>query len=112
MYVVVAATTTKRLKEIAMVQRIFILFTELPGLMRLGVLLLAIGGTLDVLYHAAPPGWAVQLDVVVGSDGVVAHLLTLFGMVVTLVGLFAHRASARMVPTEVTRSEGESAIEQ
>ena len=55
--------------------------------MRLGVLILAIGGTLDVVYHAAPPVWAVQLDVVVGSDGVVAHLLTLFGMVVTLVGL-------------------------
>jgi hypothetical protein len=95
-----------------MVQRIFILFTELPGLMRLGVLLLAIGGTLDVLYHAAPPGWAVQLAVVVGSDGVVAHLLTLFGMVVTLVGLFAHRASARIAPVEITSPEGRSAIEQ
>jgi hypothetical protein len=95
-----------------MVQRIFILVTELPGLMRLGVLLLAVGGTLDVLYHAAPPGWAVQLDVVVGSDGLVAHLMTLFGMVVTLVGLFAHRASARIAPVEITAPEGRSAIEQ
>jgi hypothetical protein len=95
-----------------MVQRIFILFTELPGVMRLGVLLLAIGGTLDVLYHAAPPGWAVQLDVVVGSDGLLAHLLTLFGMVVTMVGLFAHRASARSAPMEVTAPEGRSPIEQ
>src|SRR5689334_25350613 len=68
-----------------MVQRIFILFTELPGLMRLGVLILAIGGTLDLLYHAAPPVWAIQLEVVLGSDGVIAHLMTIFGMVVTLV---------------------------
>src|ERR1044071_3894612 len=37
-----------------MAQRIFRLFMELPGLMRLGVLILAFGGTLDVLYHAAP----------------------------------------------------------
>src|SRR4051794_4964649 len=111
---VVESTTSQRvfIKEVAMVQRIFILFTELPRLMRLGVLLLAIGGTLDVLYHGAPPGWAVQLDVVVGLDGVVAHLLTLFGMVVTLVGLFAHRASARSVPVDVSSPEGRSAIEK
>jgi hypothetical protein len=95
-----------------MVQRIFILFTELPGLMRLGVLILVIGGTLDVLYHTAPPVWAIQLDVVLGPDGVIAHLMTLFGMVVTLVGLFARRASARIAQVEVTRSEGRSAIEK
>ena len=95
-----------------MAQRIFILFTELPGLMRLGVLILAIGGTLDVLYHAAPPGWAIQLDVVLGPDGVIAHLMTLFGMVVTLLGLFARRTSARVAQAEVSPSEGRSAIEK
>ncbi|HEU5097502.1 MAG TPA: hypothetical protein VFU22_00550 [Roseiflexaceae bacterium] len=95
-----------------MVLRIFILFMELPGLMRLGVLILAIGGVLDLLYHAAPPGWALQLDVVLGSDGVVAHLMTLLGMVVTLLGLFAHRASARIAPVEVTAPERRSGIEQ
>jgi hypothetical protein len=95
-----------------MVQRIFILFTELPGLMRLGVLILVIGGTLDVLYHAAPPVWAIQLDVVLGPDGVIAHLMTLFGMVVTLAGLFARRASARVAQAEVSPSERRSAIEK
>jgi hypothetical protein len=95
-----------------MVQRIYTFFTELPGLMRLGVLILAIGGVLDVLYHAAPPIWAMQLDVVLGSNGVAAHLMTLFGMVVTLLGLLVHQASARSVQVEVTRSEGRSAIEQ
>jgi hypothetical protein len=95
-----------------MAQRIFILFAELPGLMRLGVLILAVGGTLDVLYHAAPPVWAIQLDVVLGPNGVIAHLMTLFGMVVTLVGLFAHRASARVAHVEASPSEGRSAIEK
>jgi hypothetical protein len=95
-----------------MAQRIFRLFTELPGLMRLGVLILAIGGTLDLLYHAAPPMWAIQLDVILGPDGVIAHLMTLFGMVVTLVGLFAHRASARVAQAEASQSEGRSAIEK
>ena len=95
-----------------MAQRIFILFTELPGLMRLGVLILVIGGILDLLYHAAPPGWAIQLDVVLGSDGVVAHLMALFGMVVTLVGLFARRASARVAQVEASPSKGRSPIEK
>ena len=95
-----------------MVQRIFILFTELPGLMRLGVLILAVGGGLDLLYHAAPPLWAMQLDGYLGLDGVGAHLLTLFGMVVTLLGLFTHQARARAVHVEVTESEGRAAIEQ
>ena len=95
-----------------MAQRIFMLFTELPGLMRLGVLILAIGGTLDLLYHAAPPGWTMQLDGYLGSDGVGAHLLTLVGMVVTLLGLFARRASARVAQAEVSPSEGRSAIEK
>jgi hypothetical protein len=95
-----------------MVQRIFILFTELPGLMRVGVLILVIGGALDLLYHVAPPEWAIQLDVVLGPEAVVAHLMTLFGMIVTLVGLFAHRASARVAHVEVSSSEGRSAIEK
>ena len=95
-----------------MVQRIFILFTELPGLMRLGVLILVIGGALDVLYHTAPPVWAIQLEVVLGPEGVIAHLMTLIGMVVTLVGLFARRASARVAQAEVSPSEGRSAIEK
>jgi hypothetical protein len=108
------ATTTQRvfIKEVAMIQRIFILFTELPGLMRVGVLILVIGGTMDVLYHAAPPVWAIQLDVVLGPEGVAAHLMTLFGMVVTLLGLFAHRASTRIVPVEVSSPEGRTAIEK
>jgi hypothetical protein len=61
-------------------QWIFIQFTEQPGPMRLGVLILAIGGTLDLLYHAAPPGWTMQLDRYLGADGVGAHLVTLLGM--------------------------------
>ena len=95
-----------------MTQRIFVLFLGLPRVMRLGLLILVIGGALDVLYHAAPPVWAIQLDVVLGPDGVIAHLMTLFGMVVTLVGLFAHRASARVAQAEVSPSEGRSAIEK
>jgi hypothetical protein len=95
-----------------MTQRIVALFMGLPRVMRLGLLILVIGGTLDLLYHAAPPGWAMRLDGYLGADGVGAHLLTLLGMVVTLLGLFARRAGAGVAHVEVTASEGRSAIEQ
>ena len=45
-----------------MIQRIFIRFTGSPGIMRIGVLILAVGGALDIFYHAAPVGWAIWLD--------------------------------------------------
>jgi hypothetical protein len=89
-----------------MVERIFVLFIALPGLMRLGVLILAIGGMLDLLYHAAPPGWALQMDGYLGADGVGAHVVTLLGMVVTLLGVFAHRPRTRVAPVEIAASEG------
>jgi hypothetical protein len=95
-----------------MTQRIFTLFTELPSLMRLGVLIVVTGGALDLLYHAAPSVWAIQLDLVLGPAGVIAHLMTLFGMLVTLVGLFGRRAGARVAAVEVTQSEGGSVIEE
>ena len=95
-----------------MPQRILALFMELPPIMRLGILVLAIGGGLDLFYHAAPPGWAIPLDGYLGTDGVGAHLVTLLGMVVTLLGLFVHRASARVAHVEVPPAEGRSPIEQ
>jgi hypothetical protein len=95
-----------------MTQRIFVLFMGLPRVMRLGLLILVIGGTLDLLYHAAPPGWTMRLDGYLGADAVGAHLVTLLGMVVTLLGLFAHRPRTRIAHVEVTSSEGRSAIEQ
>ena len=94
-----------------MVQRIFMLFTELPGLMRLGVLILATGGALDLLYHAAPLGWAVQLDSYLGIHGAGAHLVTLLGMIVTLLGLFVRRASVQIAHVTDTASERRTPIE-
>jgi hypothetical protein len=95
-----------------MFERISVLFIALPGLMRLGVLILAIGGMLDLLYHAAPPGWAVQMDGYLGTDGIGAHVVTLIGMVITLLGVFAHRPRARDTHGEIAASERGSTIEQ
>jgi hypothetical protein len=93
-------------------QCILVLFMGLPHIMRLGLLILVIGGTLDLLYHAAPPGWTMRLDGYLGADGVGAHLLTLLGMVVTLLGLFAHRPRVGVAHAETAASEGRSTIEQ
>ena len=94
-----------------MVQRIFILFTDLPGLMRLGVLTLAAGGASDLLYHAAPLGWALQLDIYLGRHGTGAHVVMLLGMIVTVLGLFVRRAPIRVVPVAGTTPERRSSID-
>jgi hypothetical protein len=95
-----------------MTERIFVFLMGLPHIMRLGLLILVIGGMLDLLYHAAPPGWALQMDGYLGADGVGAHLLTLLGMVVTLLGLLAHRPRPSAAHMEIPSPEGRSAIEQ
>ena len=53
----------------------------------LGAALLALGGSADLLYHAAPAWLVAALEPVLGSAGGRAHLLTLLGMVVVLAGV-------------------------
>ena len=77
----------------AMLQRLSTGFKTLPGLMRLGLLLVCAGGVLDGLYHSLPLHWAARIDTYLGQSGWPLHLLILIGMATTMVGLFAGRAS-------------------
>ena len=95
-----------------MVQRIFALFAGLPGLMRLGVLMVAAGGASDLLYHAAPLAWAMPLDTYLGRHGAGAHVLTLLGMIVTLLGLFVRRVPIQVARAVSAPPERRSSIEQ
>jgi hypothetical protein len=87
-------------------QRIFVLFTGLPVLMRLGLLVLVLGAGLDLLYHAAPPGWTMWLDVTLGAHAVGAHLITLLGMVLTLLGIVVRRRRPQATSEEAALSGG------
>ncbi len=64
-------------------------FLEMPRLMQLGLVILVVGGALDILFHASPSAWTPSIEAYLGPDGYYAHLVTLAGMVTTLVGLFA-----------------------
>lgn len=66
-------------------------FTELPRLMQLGLFIFAVGGALGVVYHAAPLAWTTMIDIYLGHDGLLAHLVTLAGMIVTMAGVFLGR---------------------
>jgi hypothetical protein len=92
-------------------QRIIFLYLALPRIMQIGLLFLAAGGTLDLLYHAAPPGWSVDLERYLGRHGEGVHLVTLVGMVVTLLGLPVRRAAVRIVPVADTASERRPSVE-
>jgi hypothetical protein len=63
-------------------------FAALPALMRVGLLLFALGAGFDVLYHAAPAADAALLETFLGNGGYWAHLLTLAGMLISVIGLF------------------------
>jgi hypothetical protein len=95
-----------------MTQRIIFLVSALPPVMRMGVLILAAGGTLDVLYHAAPAGWAIGLDNYLGAQGTGAHVVTLLGMVVTLLGLPVRRAPVRAALVADIASERRASSEE
>jgi hypothetical protein len=68
-------------------------FFSLPRLMQVGLVILALGGSLDLIYHAAPSGWIGTLEIYLGQDGYNAHVVTLIGMLVTLAGLLLSRWS-------------------
>ncbi len=88
-----------------MAQRIIFLFLALPTVMRMGVLILTAAGTSDLLYHAAPLAWAIDLDRYLGVHGAGAHVVTLLGMVVTLLGLLIRRASVQIAHVPDATSE-------
>ena len=68
-------------------------FTALPVMMRVGLVLAGLGGLIDIGYHLGQgtPG--------VGHDTVafIGHLVTLVGMVVTMLGLFGAAHTRRSV---------------
>lgn len=76
-----------------MVRRLLDEIVGMPRLMRLGLLVFALGGLLDMLYHAVPVDWAIRLSVYLGEEGILAHGITFIGMVLTLSGLFVRKPS-------------------
>jgi hypothetical protein len=56
----------------------------------IGLLIVAAGAAGDVLYHALPTSLTGDLNLLLGADGGRAHLVTLVGMILTVVGLSAH----------------------
>lgn len=63
----------------------------LPRLIQLGLFILAVGVVLDEFYHIVAPGAMVSMHYDMGRGEYRAHLVTLVGMVVTLVGVFIRR---------------------
>ncbi len=90
-----------------MVRRTRTALGSLPGLLRLGLLVLIAGGTMDSVAHAAPLAWTSTLPVSLHAIAHGAHLVTLLGMLLTSVGIVvgrhAHEHVARPEPTPIER---------
>ena len=94
-----------------MLGRLYTGFTTLPRLMRIGLLIVAAGGALDLLYHTLPPQWAATVDLYLGHNGWPLHVVALLGMATTLARIFAGRLSRHAGHTRHGESERRPAIE-
>jgi hypothetical protein len=94
-----------------MLARLLVVFSELPWLMRSGLLIVLAGGGLDLFYHLLPAQWAVMLDQFLGRGAWPVHLVTLMGMVMALAGIAVGRFSMRSGRARLAETERSAAIE-
>ena len=66
------------------------LLSDLPLLVRVGLLVLGLGALADLAYHALP----ISLAPLLGQEGLWAHLVTFVGMLITIVGLIRQGLAA------------------
>ncbi len=67
------------------------LIAAAPIIIRFGLFVFAIGAALDLLFHAAPASVSGALMIYLGHEGQNAHLVTLLGMVLILLGILINR---------------------
>ena len=65
---------------------------QLPWLTKLGLLVLIVGATGDLTYHALPQA---ELQAWLGAEGYYAHLVTFVGMLVMLIGVIRQGLSEK-----------------
>jgi hypothetical protein len=73
-------------------------FTIMPIVLRIGLVIFSVAGSLDLLYHTLEAvglrTGMVMLEKVVGRDAYPVHVLLFIGMVVMVLGIFTVRRSA------------------
>jgi hypothetical protein len=72
-------------------------FAHMPILLRAGLILFAVAGSLDLLYHTLEAmAWraaTMALETIVGEDAYPVHVMLFIGMVLILLGIFSIRGS-------------------
>ncbi|HEX9118046.1 MAG TPA: hypothetical protein VGA61_18415 [Anaerolineae bacterium] len=84
-----------------MIHKIWEEWDRLSGLLRIGLLVFAIGCGLDLLYHAVP-----RINAMLGARGERSHLIIMIGMALMVLGLIAEGARHGSRENEEVRSEG------
>lgn len=67
---------------------------ELTPLVQAGLTLVCVGAGADLAFHLLGPVWPSAMHAWFGVDGLRAHLLTLVGMLVAVLGLVVQARSA------------------
>jgi hypothetical protein len=66
----------------------------------IGLLIVAAGAAGDILHHALPAHLSSDLNLFLGPDGGRAHLLTLVGMILTMLGLGSFASHRHQPPAD------------
>jgi len=69
-------------------------FRGLTPLVQAGLALVLVGAGADLAFHLLGPVWPSALNALFGGDGLRAHLLTLVGMLVAVLGLVVQARSS------------------
>ena len=67
---------------------------DLTPLVRVGLAIVLVGACADLAFHLLASTWPSALHAVFGADGLRAHLLTLVGMLVAVLGLVVQARSS------------------
>ncbi len=76
---------------LAGIQNLKQLISAAPITIRFGLLVFVFGAALDLLFHAAPASLSSVLMIYLGYEGQNAHLVTLLGMVLILLGILFNK---------------------
>lgn len=72
-------------------------FAHMPILLRAGLILFAVAGSLDLLYHTVEAiglhAATMALETIVGEDAYSVHVVLFIGMVLIMLGIFSVRGS-------------------
>jgi hypothetical protein len=87
-------------------------YAHVPRLVQLGIVLLAVGIVVDLLYHALLIPWGLSAQHGHGGGEALGHLVTLLGMTTIMIGIFHRQYRRRRSAVHRPRQSGQHPVDR